>query len=69
MIIDYNPFNIFRPKPSKNEIIAGHVDHSAGFLQDTYNSRPTQMVARAPGGTAIRSRDGVRKVYRYSVLR
>jgi hypothetical protein len=69
MIIDYNPFKVFRPKPGKNEIIASHVDHAQGYVQDTFNSRPTQMVARAPGGAAIRSGDGVKKVYRYSILR
>jgi hypothetical protein len=69
LVIDYNPFVYVKPKTTADQFPASHVTPDTDFMINTYTNRPTQMLARAPGGTAVRSSDPVTKVYRYSIQR
>jgi len=69
LVIDHNPFVYVKPKTADNQFPASHVNPDTKFMCNTYTNRPTQLLARAPGGTAVRSSDTVTKVYRYSVQR
>jgi hypothetical protein len=69
LVIDHNPFVFVKPKTADNQFAASHVTPDTGFMVNSYTNRPTQLLARAPGGTSVRSSDPVTKVYLYSIQR
>jgi len=69
LVIDHNPFVFVKPVTGPAQFAASHVTPDTMFMCNTYTNRPTQMIARAPGGTAVRSSDPVTKVYQYSIQR
>ena len=69
LVIDHNPFVYVKPDEAYNQFAASHVTPDTKFMCNTYTNRPTQLLARAPGGTAVRSSDSVTKVYLYSIQR
>jgi len=69
LVIKQNPFVFVKPKVGSDEIQGAVVAPDTKYMCNTYTNRPTQMVSRHPGGTAVRSGDGNGKIYKFSVLK
>lgn len=69
LLIKQNPFVFVRPSVGRDEIQGAVVAPDTKYMCNTYTNRPTQVVARDPGGTAVRSGDSVVKIYKRSVMK
>lgn len=69
LIVKHNPFVQVIPKVDDSQVQGAVVTPDSQFMCNTYTNRPTQLLGRNVGGTAVRSGDSVNKIYKYSTIK